>query len=339
MADVKISALPSLAQVDVAVGSDVLPIVDSSLPLTKNITPNALVKAVLAGPGPIGAGTPDTGAFTTVSASGGFTGNVTGNITGSAPAGNLTGTALASNVVNSSLISVGTLSSLTVSGSSSLNTLTASGQSSLGGSAGSESLRVLSIPSAANYLQASGAIAGGTPMLEVAGPDTNIGAILKSKGAANFRFDTGGGVQMRINHVASAVNFLTVFGAATGGRPAMYADGSDAAVDFAHSLKGAGSHVFFTNNTGNVQLAITHTASNRWLTMTGSNGGNPTIGTSSGGIQFSAIPIYPSYTVGTLPAVGTAGGNIYVSNESGGAVPAFSDGTNWRRVTDRAIVT
>lgn len=30
---------------------------------------------------------------------------------------------------------------------------------------------------------------------------------------------------------------------------------------------------------------------------------------------------------------------IYVSNESGGAVLAFSDGTNWRRVTDRAIIS
>lgn len=46
----------------------------------------------------------------------------------------------------------------------------------------------------------------------------------------------------------------------------------------------------------------------------------------------------PSYTVAGLPAAGVAGGMIYVSNETGGAVPAFSDGTNWRRVTDRAIV-
>jgi len=30
---------------------------------------------------------------------------------------------------------------------------------------------------------------------------------------------------------------------------------------------------------------------------------------------------------------------VYVSDETGGAVPAFSDGTNWRRVTDRAIVS
>ena len=40
-----------------------------------------------------------------------------------------------------------------------------------------------------------------------------------------------------------------------------------------------------------------------------------------------------------LPAAGWTGGFIFVSNEAGGAVPAFSDGTNWRRVTDRAIVS
>jgi hypothetical protein len=46
-----------------------------------------------------------------------------------------------------------------------------------------------------------------------------------------------------------------------------------------------------------------------------------------------------SFTVGTLPAVSPAAQMIYVSDESGGAVPAFSDGTDWRRVTDRQIVT
>jgi len=50
------------------------------------------------------------------------------------------------------------------------------------------------------------------------------------------------------------------------------------------------------------------------------------------------VYVVPSYTVGTLPG-GAAGTIIYVSNESGGAVLAFSDGTNWRRVTDRAIVS
>jgi hypothetical protein len=46
-----------------------------------------------------------------------------------------------------------------------------------------------------------------------------------------------------------------------------------------------------------------------------------------------------SYTVATLPAANAGAGQIiFVSNETGGAVLAFSDGANWRRVTDRAIV-
>lgn len=47
-----------------------------------------------------------------------------------------------------------------------------------------------------------------------------------------------------------------------------------------------------------------------------------------------------TYTVATVPAAADhTGAIIYVSNETGGAVPAFSDGTNWRRVTDRAIIS
>jgi nitrous oxidase accessory protein NosD len=46
-----------------------------------------------------------------------------------------------------------------------------------------------------------------------------------------------------------------------------------------------------------------------------------------------------SYTVATLPSAAVAGMVIYVSDESGGAVLAFSDGINWRRCTDRAIVS
>lgn len=46
-----------------------------------------------------------------------------------------------------------------------------------------------------------------------------------------------------------------------------------------------------------------------------------------------------SYTVAGLPAVSPAGQLIYVSDEVGGGVPAWSNGTNWLRVTDGAIVS
>ena len=47
-----------------------------------------------------------------------------------------------------------------------------------------------------------------------------------------------------------------------------------------------------------------------------------------------------SYTKAQLPApTGHPGNVVYVSDEAGGSVLAFSDGSNWRRVTDRAVVT
>jgi hypothetical protein len=54
---------------------------------------------------------------------------------------------------------------------------------------------------------------------------------------------------------------------------------------------------------------------------------------------FSGPAVLPSYTVAGVPSASSfTGGMIYVTNETGGAVPAFSDGTNWRRVTDRTII-
>lgn len=48
----------------------------------------------------------------------------------------------------------------------------------------------------------------------------------------------------------------------------------------------------------------------------------------------------PSYTVALAPTASSwEGHEIYVTDETGGAVPAFSDGTNWRRVTDRTIIS
>jgi len=53
----------------------------------------------------------------------------------------------------------------------------------------------------------------------------------------------------------------------------------------------------------------------------------------------------PVYTKADLPDAAMWGDNtsftslIYVKDETGGAVLAFSNGTNWLRVTDRAIVS
>ena len=47
-----------------------------------------------------------------------------------------------------------------------------------------------------------------------------------------------------------------------------------------------------------------------------------------------------SYLVADVPDPTIYEGRmVYVSDEAGGSIPAFSDGTNWRRVTDRAIIS
>lgn len=53
------------------------------------------------------------------------------------------------------------------------------------------------------------------------------------------------------------------------------------------------------------------------------------------------LPVkFPEYTTGALPEVlSNKGTIIMVTNESGGYTPAFSDGTNWRRTSDRAIIS
>lgn len=73
------------------------------------------------------------------------------------------------------------------------------------------------------------------------------------------------------------------------------------------------------------------------LGVGGVNAGPAGTLTTTGDITSGGVFGAQVVTVAGLPAV-IAGGVIYVSDETGGATLAFSDGTNWRRVSDRAIV-
>lgn len=57
------------------------------------------------------------------------------------------------------------------------------------------------------------------------------------------------------------------------------------------------------------------------------------------GILYPNQFVLPSFTVSTLPSASPAGQMLFVTDETGGSIPAFSDGTNWRRVTDAQIVS
>lgn len=143
-------------------------------------------------------------------------------------------------------------------------TLTATGQTSLGGSAGGEGLRVLNVASTVNYLEIQGATATNGPIVTTVGTDTNIPLNFRVKGSGSFRFNTNntlGTEQFRVAHTASAVNYVQVTGAATGSGPIISAQGSDTNVDLLFSTKGtAGSHVFRTNGTVR-QFQVNHLTS------------------------------------------------------------------------------
>lgn len=105
-----------------------------------------------------------------------------------------------------------------------------------------------------------------------------------------------------------------------------------AAETWTDTAQGTYARVQVTPNGGTTSGEVT-----RWL-----DNGNVRIG--SDGAAACKLDVdgpvrVKSYTVAGVPAASAGAGQIvYVSNETGGAVLAFSDGTNWRRVTDRAIV-
>lgn len=141
--------------------------------------------------------------------------------------------------------------------------------------------------------------------------------------------------------------------------------GLNATPDTTNRLAVASDAILFTHQSDDVQLKLNKhsSADTAALLFQTSFSGRAELGTtgddrfhlklSSDGVSWTeALVVEPdgrlatgaplvlcSYTVATLPTATPAGQLVYVSNEAGGATPAFSDGTNWRRVSDGAGVS
>jgi len=139
--------------------------------------------------------------------------------------------------------------------------------------------------------------------------------------------------------------------------------GVNTTADATNKLAVASAAVLFTRATDDIQVKLNRQASgdSASILFQENFSGRAEIGnlgngdfafkTSTNGSAFDTgltlvaaadgVPRLPSFTVAGLPAAGTAGAGAtaYVSDETGGAVLAFSDGTDWRRVTDRAVVS
>jgi hypothetical protein len=142
---------------------------------------------------------------------------------------------------------------------------------------------------------------------------TNTGTI--SLGAAP------GSESLRVTPVASAVNFLNVSGAATGGGVLINANGSDANIPLFFAAKGTGQH-FFSSNSG-TQFNIGNTASAvNYLRVNGSAGTTPTLSAQGSGADLD-IALTPKGT----GSVTTASPVVISANSTADALRITQVGT------------
>jgi hypothetical protein len=148
----------------------------------------------------------------------------------------------------------------------------------LGAAPGSESLRVTPVASAVNYLAVSGAVTTGSPILSVAGSDTNIGLILQTKGTGGFVLQANGQTIFAASNVSGSdfTNYFTQTGSLT-----YAAAGSSTDINFVFTAKGAGNLSLKTG--GGTQFLVAHTASAvNYHQMTGSATGTAVVHSAQG---------------------------------------------------------
>lgn len=156
---------------------------------------------------------------------------------------------------------------------------------------------------------------------------TGVDSSRMSIQSGNFNFETAsagtaGGVvtfstQARILHTANAVNHVVLTGGTTGNTASVSAAGSDAAVPLTLSAKGASNVDLYASSALQVRVLPTASAT-RYLTLTGSNGGNPTIGTSAGSLAISssvalASSLFTTASGSILGATVTANTSTFLS--------------------------
>lgn len=114
------------------------------------------------------------------------------------------------------------------------------------GPSGSEAFRAVTVTSAVNRLQISGAVTGSGPQLTAAGSDPNVEFNIFSKGNAPVRFFTGGGEQVRFANVAGATRAMILSGSST--NPTI------STTDGGLQISPAGTATLLLESTGNIAL-------------------------------------------------------------------------------------
>jgi hypothetical protein len=181
-----------------------------------------------------------------------------------------------------------------------------------------------------NYFSLFASATGNPAIIEPRG-DTNVDAVLSSRGTGAVRFYTNGvsggsaQEQMRVSHTASAVNYVQVTGGITStGIPRISAQGSDATASIALTAKSA--TIWLESVSGFAQAAVTHTASaNNYLTFTGGNNASPNIGVASASNADIDLTLTPKGTGNVRFGTRTASADVAITGyieikDAGGTV-------------------
>jgi hypothetical protein len=170
----------------------------------------------------------------------------------------------------------------------------------------------------ANFFQIAPGSSGNGPAFSAIGTDTNIWALISSKGTGSVALQTNSGVtQALISNTTSAVNYIQVTGATTGGFPSFSAQGSDSNPGIYYTTKGFGSHRFTTNTGGGSEQfrIITNSASTvNFLQVVGSATGLEPQFSVQGTDADISLAIQSKGTGAIDLAAGTTGVNISNGN-------------------------
>ncbi len=145
----------------------------------------------------------------------------------------------------------------------------------------------------------------------------------RGTGVVGFYTNANANLQMTVAHTASAVNYVQVTGAATGGRPTISAQGSDSSVGLNIYAKGGGSMIFSCNGTVTA-LQLNNTSSGvNYLQMAGAVAGSGPVLSTAGGDTNIDLTLTPKGTglvrFGTRTASADAAITGYIEiKDSGG---------------------
>jgi hypothetical protein len=100
-----------------------------------------------------------------------------------------------------------------------------------------------------------------------------------------------GAESLRVNPVASAVNFWDFYGGVSGSDPYLFPGGSDANRGLIYLTKGSGTHLFMTGTSlANTQFAVAHTASAvNYLQVTGDSDVFPKLSAQGSGTNVAMV--------------------------------------------------